>query len=315
VTPAMDRRSAARILDLAEPRGSRRLAVAAFAGLLAIAAHVAAGEGFPFVAPTAGSSPARAEHLVAEHAHMKRLMAVGAVAAMASSGVLAQDAVQWRVEDGGNGHWYRFVPIVMPWSAARSTAIAAGGDLACLTSAPENNFARSILLPQEIAVGYMGAYRDAQGWHWVSGEPWAFTNWNPGEPNGESGEVAWLQNVPGYANGWNDHPPEVDVQGSIWEWSADCNADGIVDFGQIRAGELADANGNNIPDCCEQGVSCIACPGDIDENSGVDGVDLAIILTRWGQIPKDYPRADANGDGTVNGSDLTIVLNAWGACP
>ena len=44
----------------------------------------------------------------------------------------------------------------------------------------------------------------------------------------------------------------------IIEWSADCNGDGIVDYGQILSGELADANANNIPDCCEQGTGCPA---------------------------------------------------------
>jgi len=57
------------------------------------------------------------------------------------------------------------------------------------------------------------------------------------------------------------------------------------------------------------------CPGDIDENSIVDGVDLAIVLGRWGTNPKDYPRADTNDDGTVDGTDLAQVLGMWGACP
>ena len=57
------------------------------------------------------------------------------------------------------------------------------------------------------------------------------------------------------------------------------------------------------------------CLGDIDENNTTDGVDLAIILSRWGTMPKDYPRADANNDGTVDASDLAIVLDAWGICP
>ncbi|MFM7259065.1 MAG: LamG-like jellyroll fold domain-containing protein [bacterium] len=57
------------------------------------------------------------------------------------------------------------------------------------------------------------------------------------------------------------------------------------------------------------------CPGDIDENSIVDGIDLAIILSRWGTNPKDYPRADTNDDGTVDGADLAQVLGMWGACP
>ena len=57
------------------------------------------------------------------------------------------------------------------------------------------------------------------------------------------------------------------------------------------------------------------CLGDIDENTLVDGVDLAIVLGRWGTNPKDYPRADTNGDSVVDGADLAQVLSNWGACP
>jgi predicted small metal-binding protein len=35
------------------------------------------------------------------------------------------------------------------------------------------------------------------------------------------------------------------------EWSADCNGDGVVDFGQILNGELTDADGDGVPDICE----------------------------------------------------------------
>jgi hypothetical protein len=41
------------------------------------------------------------------------------------------------------------------------------------------------------------------------------------------------------------------------EWSADCNSDGIVDYGQCHDGTLPDYNGNNIPDCCERGETCV----------------------------------------------------------
>ncbi len=57
------------------------------------------------------------------------------------------------------------------------------------------------------------------------------------------------------------------------------------------------------------------CDGDIEEDGSVDGIDLAIILSRWGTNPKDYPRADTNGDGVVNGADLAVVLGGWGVCP
>jgi hypothetical protein len=56
------------------------------------------------------------------------------------------------------------------------------------------------------------------------------------------------------------------------------------------------------------------CDSDVDQNHFTDGIDLAIVLARWGTNPTDYPRADANRDGIVNGSDLAIVLSDWGPC-
>ena len=57
------------------------------------------------------------------------------------------------------------------------------------------------------------------------------------------------------------------------------------------------------------------CDSDIDQNHATDGIDLAIVLARWGTNPTDYPRADCNHDGIVNGPDLAIVLGGWGTCP
>ena len=105
------------------------------------------------------------------------------------------------------------------------------------------------------------------------------------------------------------------VRAAVIEWSADCNNDGLVDYGQILAGELADANLNNIPDCCEGGASCSPCPGDVDNSGAVNGVDLAALLNSWGTSGGKYPGADVNHDSVVNGSDLAIVLNGWGPCP
>jgi hypothetical protein len=119
--------------------------------------------------------------------------------------------------------------------------------------------------------------------------------------------------------GWNDGTIQWDAYWScriatLIEWSADCNNDGIVDYGQILAGELADANANNIPDCCENGTPC-GCPGDTNLDSSIDGIDLATVLTRWGQSAAEFPEADCNRDGVIDGSDLAIVLGSWGVCP
>ena len=98
----------------------------------------------------------------------------------------------------------------------------------------------------------------------------------------------------------------------IIEWPADCNATGLVDHGQIRAGQLPDANGHNIPDCRENGGSC--CPGDMSNDQSVDGIDLATILTRWGVPGAKFPQADCNDGGAIDGTDLAIVLAGWGGC-
>lgn len=67
------------------------------------------------------------------------------------------------------------------------------------------------------------------------------------------------------------------------------------------------------------GAATSACADAVaDANGTVDAIDHAIdhaiVLARWGSAPKDYPRADANGDGTVDAQDLAAVLGAWGPC-
>ena len=59
----------------------------------------------------------------------------------------------------------------------------------------------------------------------------------------------------------------------MFEWSADCNGDGIVDYGQILDGTLTDADCNGIPDECEgaccigDGICEITIADDCDEDS------------------------------------------------
>jgi hypothetical protein len=95
------------------------------------------------------------------------------------------------------------------------------------------------------------------------------------------------------------------------EWSADCNNDNIVDYGQILNGTLPDTNTNNIPDCCEPGNSC--CLGDIYVNHIVDGGDLGVLLSEWGAVTPTT-RSDLNRDGFVDGADLGRLLANWGPC-
>ena len=231
--------------------------------------------------------------------------------------------VCWRIEDGGNGHWYQFrrLPLNHCWTQARNMCEADGGHLATITSAPENNLLRSLTIKNDPGVleggPYIGGTCVGLPWgqfYWITGEPFVYTNWLSGAPNGSQGETEqYLQFWRWSDLGWND---QVLCGGLMFshliEWEADCNSDGIVDYGQILSGELIDANSNGIPDSCEVDP----CPGDISGNGAVDGVDLTLLLGVWGTdgIGGKFD-ADITNDGIVGGADLTVLFSGWGPCP
>ncbi|MBN1911635.1 MAG: hypothetical protein JW818_17975, partial [Pirellulales bacterium] len=113
--------------------------------------------------------------------------------------------IQW----AENGHWYEirtapgFPNQGLTWEQARVAAEGLGGYLATITSSAENDFVYYtvganqeqywILDSAENWQGpYLGGYQfgpppqpeadPAAGWAWVTGEPWAYTDWDPGEP-------------------------------------------------------------------------------------------------------------------------------------
>ena len=204
---------------------------------------------------------------------MKILATVVCVVGMLAGSASAQDAVQWRVEDGGNGHWYRGIASPMTRSQATSLAAEQGGHLATITAAAENQFLADLNLPsQGGAVSYWtGGIRASAGagpWNWITGEAWNYSNFDTSEPNGCCGadvRFTTFRTYEGHEGRWDDTSPE-NVQFVLIEWSADCNNDGIVDYGQILSGRLPDVNSNGVPDPCES---------DCDGNGLTDSSEIA----------------------------------------
>ena len=234
------------------------------------------------------------------------------LALLASSVAHAQDAVQWKVSDGGNGHWYQLELSPMGWSVARSAALAKGGDLASLESDAELSWVRTTIPghPWPSEGCHLGGFQapsspspDA-GWSWLTGGPldlqitFDFDD-NPcgqgccGENNeqnflhsyeywqklGDANEVAFSPSC----------PDSFTAYASLIEWSADCNNDGIVDFGQILAGQLPDANSNGVPDGCET----LRVPEDFETiqaavNAAVNSVTISVA-------PGSYAPFNFNG--------------------
>ena len=107
---------------------------------------------------------------------------------------------------------------------------------------------------------------------------------------------------------WEDESNSANV-GNRWlvEWSADCNGDGIVDYGQILDGTFEDLDGNGVPDCCENGGDC-GCRVDLTEDGEVNTLDFLLYLGAWSQ---GDPLADWDGNGAINTLDFLAYLNGW----
>jgi hypothetical protein len=248
-------------------------------------------------------------------------------------------AVQLRIEGGGDGHWYQLCPVgASPaWYACLSAAERMGGTLACIGSAQEDAFVRSIQSGSPLWRDFgpwlggfqnTGSVEPAGGWAWITGEPWTWAGWDAepiGEPNNAGcgdGEENRLHYVACYGASphWNDAPfsglsncclSPMAVSSYIVEWSADCNNDGIVDYGQILQRQLADVNIDGVPDICQQ-PTCV--DADLFRDFNVDGADLGILLAQWGPSTP-LTVSDVNNDGIVDGADLGFLLSVWGKCP
>ena len=222
---------------------------------------------------------------------------------------------QWRVEDGGNGNWYeRFSVAQIDWTEAAAAADNQGGYLATMTSVEENAFITSSFPLVDSGPGYwLGGTKEGTGqWQWVTGESWSYEAWNQGDchPSMQPSDVEGRDyldmfcqqgDVAYWSNDWDDWTGSL---GYVVEWSADCNGDGIVDYGQILSGELADDDGNGVPDVCEE------CPGDIIEDGVVDLIDFTAFLVNFGATGENI--ADLNGDLVVDLNDFSIFLVNYG---
>lgn len=103
-----------------------------------------------------------------------------------------EDWVAAQTQWSGNGHYYAVVNQVTSWQQAKVFAegmefMGVHGHLATITSEAENTFVTTEL------GGTAGAWLGGQqlpgssepegGWQWITGEPWAYTKWDGGEPN------------------------------------------------------------------------------------------------------------------------------------
>ena len=204
-------------------------------------------------------------------------------------------AVQWTVASGGNGHWYAVLPETHFWADAKIRAEQLGGYLATTTSNEELLFVKT-LLPHRRSDGlygdlFIGANRinNSAPWQWVTGEPFVFTAWIPGQPdNGPESICLEIIGTPESTccfGGWNDEAFYAwgPGQESIIEWSTGLTTE-------------SDCNNNTIPDSCE-----IANGGDCNNNGLLDACEIA-----------NHTATDCNNNGIPDTCD--IANNTDGDC-
>lgn len=174
------------------------------------------------------------------------------------------NAVQWSCSDGGNQHRYAVITnegqAPLTWESARDQAKNAGlgWHLATISSAAEDAFILNLLNQEGVTdpAGYWlggsqaaGAASPSDNWQWVTGEPWSYTGWGPGEPNdaGGPGSENYLHyySYPGVGYAWNDIDiSRYNLHGYVMEQSPLVSwADWQAVSGDQVTGQITDENG------------------------------------------------------------------------
>jgi hypothetical protein len=139
-----------------------------------------------------------------EPAHPARVVATRLLfAALIAASILfasrraAAQIVEWRIEDGGNGHAYTLLShhdpnLPLTWWDARAMAESARGHLATLSTRAEAEW----VFAHVVAAGWawptaagpwIGALRTtivdqrgrtAEGWRWIDGSAWEWSPWS-----------------------------------------------------------------------------------------------------------------------------------------
>ena len=143
------------------------------------------------------------------------------------------DPTQWKIDDGGNGHYYEVIlanAITWPDAEAAAGALTyfgVPGYLATSTSAAENTFINNLRLLSTAGELWLGGKQDPPGdccsnWAWITGEgsfpgvnggP-VYSNWAAGEPNDAGGGEMYLGiGRYGTAATWNDEAALSNIAG------------------------------------------------------------------------------------------------------
>ena len=149
-----------------------------------------------------------------------------------------------------------------------------------------------------------------QGWTWVTGEPWSYTNWAIGEPNDfsvPSGRESFLELWPTRSGQWNDNVDGSSISQGwyVVEYEAaigvafrrgDVNGDGVKDISDAIVTLTALFIGTVTLECEDA--------ADVDDNGQLEITDpivcLSLLFLGVGQLP---PPINCGPDPTTDALD------------
>jgi len=203
-----------------------------------------------------------------------------------------------------NGHYYQLVENSggIDWYKARDAAASSVfngriGHLATLTSPEEDQFVVDTFAQIFPNYVWLGATDEKQenDWLWITGEPWGYTKWDKGEPNGGEGE-----NCLDYSDSsvnWNDESCDRKINFYLVEYDAPV-AVGI---------DIKPGNKRNVINPRKTGSIWVAILSDTDPDSPFDPSSQVDIPTvQFGPNGAEairYKVKDVNRDGL---SDLLL---------
>jgi hypothetical protein len=216
---------------------------------------------------------------------------------------------QWRIEDGGNGHWYE---AVRPegsfcWEDARADAVSQDGYLATITSQGEQDYLEANVIDSTLG-WFVGGYQDTEdpdysepngAWKWVTGEPWDYTHWYSGSWGEMPNDPGGNENILALGMTW---------WGLMWKNAPACTDPGyngyIIEYTVLP--------GSALGACCLDGLCITTASADCEGHGGTWGgadsscADFSCPISCSG---------DTDGNGVVDIEDLLNMIGSWGACP
>jgi hypothetical protein len=237
-------------------------------------------------------------------------------AGAAAADLSALDWVQWSVEDGGNGNWYKVVNSNgITWTEADTAAqgLLPGSHLATLTTGGENDFVED-LVDDAIGGGSSSSNEDAWiglfdadpgtdsgdvDWQWVNDDgsvSVADSDWGSGEPDNDSGSsnsdenYAYIRVDDGWRDASGDHEEdyyvaEIDA-GDVPEGAVTLNGgagsdhlvglDGTKDVFQIGDDQILGADVDTILGFSQDDGDVLDLNDLLNDTAGLDDILLEI---------------------------------------